>query len=859
MFLFKIFKTLFLRYLRIERYRFILTVLGVALGVSVYLSIQLANNASLRAFQNSLDAISGKTNLQVLGSGLGVPEETFIKLLKLTQIENLSPIIQQTVLIKNTLSKESSVSLSSKPALLLGVDILARENFRLYEVEKIVSTQDVLASLENRNGLFIGRELANVLNVRIGSFVKIESANYQEFEIRGILKNNKLSDSMGGMLIVMDIGDAQASFNRLGYLDRIDIVLKDSKKADYMKRLIQSEITSGLIVDRPQRRGSDVQKMLGSFQLNLKVLSFISVLVGFFLIFNSMSASVVRRTKEISTLRSLGLTSFQGTTLICMEAICIGLAGSFLGVVLAFIFSRGVLFIVTKTIQNLYTFLYVADVSPSIYELMIAMCIGIVGSFFSSLWPAIKAGRIQPSRGIRVRFPSIVLPDFYMYRFIVFTIIMIILSYMASRVTPWNGVPIFGYLSALFLIASISSMSFIVVFYTSLIFNFIFSKFKLISLASHNIRRHLSRNVVTVASLSVAVAMLISLVVMINSFRETVSIWTEQTLRADFYSAPASNFIKGSKSGFVKKEIIALKNLEEVAAVDGYRSIKVFWKGSNIEVGSGNFNIVADFGNLLFLDGNSKEILRKAKKQRGSIITETFSNRFKISKGDFIVLPTPRGNIQIEIKGVFYDYTTEGGRVIIDQDFYQELWNDNSLNSIAIYLKNGTNEEKLFGKIKKTLPSNFILLDNSGLKKRVFDVFDQTFSITYVLEAIAILVAILGVATNLSSNILDRRREIGTLRAIGMNKVETIISVIFESGFLGLFACFLGMISGYFLAGILIFVINKQSFGWTIYFDFSFYSVFIYLFFVYLSSLLAGSIPSRIAAKTEIKNALRAE
>ena len=242
MFLFKIFKTLFLRYLRIERYRFILTVLGVALGVSVYLSIQLANNASLRAFQNSLDAISGKTNLQVLGSGLGVPEETFIKLLKLTQIENLSPIIQQTVLIKNTLSKESSVSLSSKPALLLGVDILARENFRLYEVEKIVSTQDVLASLENRNGLFIGRELANVLNVRIGSFVKIESANYQEFEIRGILKNNKLSDSMGGMLIVMDIGDTQEAFNRIGYLDRIDIVLKDNKKTNYMKDLIQKKL-----------------------------------------------------------------------------------------------------------------------------------------------------------------------------------------------------------------------------------------------------------------------------------------------------------------------------------------------------------------------------------------------------------------------------------------------------------------------------------------------------------------------------------------------------------------------------------------------------------------------------------------
>ena len=140
MFLLDVFKTLFLRYLRIERYRFILTVLGVALGVSVYLSIQLANNASLRAFQNSLDAISGKTSLQILGGGLGVPEETFMKLLKEKEIKNLSPVIQQTVLIKkysrNDNSKGSPSDRSSKPALLLGVDLLARENFRLYDVEK---------------------------------------------------------------------------------------------------------------------------------------------------------------------------------------------------------------------------------------------------------------------------------------------------------------------------------------------------------------------------------------------------------------------------------------------------------------------------------------------------------------------------------------------------------------------------------------------------------------------------------------------------------------------------------------------------------------------------------------------------
>ena len=205
MFIFKIFKILFLRYLKIERYRFILTVLGVALGVSVFLSIQLANNASLRAFQNSLDAISGKTSLQVLGSGLGVPEESFIKLSRMEEIENISPIIQQTVLVRKKSNKKDSVSSSSKPALLLGVDILARENFRLYEVEKIASTEDVLSRLEKRNGIFLGKELANILNVGIGSFVNIDSTRYEKFEVRGILKKNKLSDSMGGMLIVMDI------------------------------------------------------------------------------------------------------------------------------------------------------------------------------------------------------------------------------------------------------------------------------------------------------------------------------------------------------------------------------------------------------------------------------------------------------------------------------------------------------------------------------------------------------------------------------------------------------------------------------------------------------------------------------
>ncbi len=851
------------RRLKEEPFRLVLTLVGVALGVAVFLAIKMANETSTRAFENSLVAISGKTQLEVSAGGLGVDENLILKLRAMKEVKRATPVIQQHIWVRKVGESGArwrrGAPSQGRAVLALGLDLLGDNDFRGYEFENKYSREEVLSRIADPQGLFVARGAADALGVGAGDFVEIEAARRMRFRVQGVLKPEGMAKSMDGRLLIMDIGVAQEVFERFGRLDRIDLILEDGGEIESIRERIQSFLPPGAVVERPARRGRDVEKMLASFQLNLTVLSVIALLVGCFLIYNTMSASVLRRRGEIATLRSLGMTSKAIIFLYGAETFCIGLAGSCLGVAMGVFMAQGALSFISQTIRNLYAFLEVRHVPLGPETLLWGFGVGLGVSLVSGLFPAIAASRQTPRQGVVERRGKVEVRPVFIAALVGSALLTALIAYWLNLGAVARGTPLPGYLSAAAVVLATALFSLPVVLCGSFIVRRVLGGSVNAWLAAHGLGRHPHRNAVTLSSLAIAVAMLVSLIIMIESFRATVELWTQQTLRADFYAAPASRFIKGSNASISEDVLKSIGGVSGVAAVDGFRAVRLPWRGRRITLAGGDFRIVAERGRLLFVDGDSKETLTRARTRGEAIITETFSNLYGVKKGDLLHLPAPGGAVAVRVAGVYYDYTTDGGFVVVDRKFLKKHWGDDRLSSLAIYLTENAQPEDVRKSLEEVLDPTMVLISNAGLKKRVSSIFDQTFAITYALEFIAVLVALLGVATGLSSNILERVHEIGALRAMGLSRKGIVSAIMGEAVIIGVLSVLVGLASGVCLAAILIFVVNKLSFGWTIQYIFAWKGMAVYLLVVVLASLAASWFPARAAARIPIREALSEE
>ena len=846
-----------------EPFRLALTLVGVALGVAVFIAVKMANETSTRAFENSLAAISGKTQLEVSGGGLGVDENLILRLRAMREVKRAAPVIQHHVWVRRADGSGArwrrGAPAQGRAVLVLGLDLLGDNDFRGYEFENKYAREEILSRIADPEGLFIARGVADMLGVGVGDFVELEAARRMRFRVRGVLKPEGMAKSMDGRLLIMDIGVAQEVFERYGRLDRIDLILEDGIEIESIREKIRSVLPPGAIVERPARRGRDVEKMLASFQLNLTVLSVISLLVGCFLIYNTMSASVLRRRGEIATLRSLGMTSKGIIFLYGAEALCIGLAGSCLGVAMGVFMAQGALSFISQTIRNLYAFLEVRHVLFGARELFWGFGVGLGVSLVSGIFPAIAASRQSPHQGIVERQGKVEVRPKVIAALVSSALLIACVAYWLNLGALAGGTPWPGYLSAAAVILATALISLPVVLLGSFIVRRALGGAVNAWLAAHGLGRHPHRNAVTLSSLAIAVAMLVSLIIMIESFRATVEVWTQQTLRADFFAAPASRFIKGSNANISEDVIGTIGGVPGVAAVGGFRAVRLPWRGERITLAGGDFRIEAERGRRLFLDGDSKETITRARTRGEAIVTETFSNLYGVKKGDVVRLPAPGGDVTMRVAGVYYDYTTDGGFVVVDRALFKKHWGDDRLSALAIYLTENARPEDVRKSLENVLDPTMVLISNAGLKKRVSSIFDQTFAITYALEFIVVVVALLGVATGLSSNILERVHEIGALRAMGLNRKGIVCAIMGEAAILGALSVLVGLASGVCLAAILIFVVNKLSFGWTIQYIFAWKGMAAYLLVVVLASLAASWLPARAAARIPIREALSEE
>lgn len=827
-----------------DRVRTVLAILTVGLGVGVVLAIQLANRSAIQSFESSLVEIAGRANLSIRGAG-GV-DELLLPRFRQTlgpQVE-ISPAVEGVAVVPST----------RETLRILGTDILQDSPVRETHLEQAeLSPREFLLLLTDPRSILVGETFALRHGLQAGSqFPLLVGDRLEEFIVRAVLSPQGVGKVLAGNIAVMDIAAAQLAFRRLGQLDRIDLVVPQDRVSE-TRALLEQDLPPGLRVERPAERAGQTEKMLRAFRWNLTALSYISLIVGAFLIYNTIAVSVVRRRGEIGTLRALGATSGQVLRLFLAEALFLGLAGGIAGVGLGRLLADFALQLVSGTVNTLY------DAAPPVPLVLdwnligMAVGIGCLTAVLSALLPAFEASGVLPAealqRGAHERQRRVAVR-----RYTILGVLALALAGASSLLPAVAGLPLFGYLAALLVIVGFSFLMPLLLFAFTSVLEVPVRKMAGIEgrLAARGLAASPARISVLVMSLATAVAMMASVAIMVGSFRQTVELWAEQTLRADLFLKPAAQ-VAGAGDAAISPEAIALVRMHpQVQAVDAFRALDIVYDERRILLGAGEWPTLVRYGNLLFTDGRSPEEVMSHDLSESVIVSEPFAIHSGIGRGDRIELNTPAGQVSFEVKGIYYDYSNDRGTVVMDRDVYRRLFQDDTASTLAIYLTPGANGEVVQRQLDQIFGDRgyqFLITPNAALQQAVLRVFDRTFTITYALEVVALLIAALGIANSLLAFVIERRRELGILRVLGASRGQLRKMILTEAGLVGLLGNLAGWAMGLLLSLILIYTVNRQSFGWTI--QFSYPAQFLALsgMAIWLVSVVAGLYPARVAAR----------
>lgn len=814
----KLFRTLILRPLRHDLLRSTLTVIAVALGIAVVIAIDLAGDAAAGSFESSLVTVVGKTDLEIQANG-GIDERWIGRLSGLPINARFAPVVEATVRIEPV-----------GYVTFYGIDVIA----------------EAPTARESQPSICEGAAAAAFVTKRLAARLPAL------FEIRGRrFCNAKTINSQRADFVAADIADVQQTLGRYGKLDRIDVFLEGNESFEHTERLLRKTLPEGYEITRPGARSAENQKMLGAFRWNLRVLSYIALVVGGFLIYNTISISVVRRRPEIGILRALGASRRLIFAMFLAEAAMFGVTGAGVGLLLGRALAAGTVGAISQTVRSLYTSSSPGPIHLGALSVLLAFFAGLGVTLISAWGPAREAMGVSPTEAIgrgaretRVRL--------HLRSRLFLAIALMALAWAASLPRPVAGRPIFGYLAALLSVGAAALLAPAIVLSVSRRLHAPFQKWMGAAglLAARGLGASVGRSSVIVAALATAIAMMSSVGIMVGSFRETVLDWLDAQLRADLYLRATGPEVAGEYPPIASEVPALVQEALGVEAIDVFTALPLRYEGQRATLGAGDLSIQSRYARIRFQSGNSDAILRSLRSADRAVVSEPFADRHHICVGDRISIPIGTSIVPLTIAGIYYEYSSEQGYVILDRTTLLRYLPGQPPTNIAVYLKPGANSSAVERAIEDRLtPFGVSVAPNAYLRREAVTIFDRTFAITWSLEAVAILVAMLGAANALLALVLDRRREFGMLRYLGASLHQIRLIILGEAALLGLAALLLGAALGLVLSLLLIYVINKQSFGWTIQFHFPAPTLVGAMLLVWAVTVLSGLYPAHVATR----------
>jgi len=844
-----IYRALFLRPLVRRPWRFLVTVIGVAVGVAAVVSTVAASRAAIASFAEGVEEVAGAARLEVTRPG-GLPEELLDALRPLAGDALIVPVVEENVLL---LELEDGVR-------LLGVDLLLDA-----QVRPVLDDGGGFPDLETTLlgfGALISKSLAARLGASLGDQLTISAdGRPRSIEVAGLFDIAGLS-AVWERVVVMDVAAVQELLGRVGRLDRIELVPRAGSDLDQLRAGAVALLPADVAVAEPSQRRRFAEQMLASLRFNLLALSAISLLVGGVLVATTLATSVVQRRYVVSLLRSLGASRRQVAAAVLLEALAIGGLGGILGVAAGFGGARLALASVRFTVASVVRGIPASDIRFDPQLAVLGVLVAVATSLAAAVLPLLEVTMTPPLQGLRPVAPR---PLSGRARLVVAGVLVsmtLVAAGLTRAPTLWD-LPVAALLAALLVMSSLLVGSGILLDSLARLGHLPFAKLRAVplQLASAALSAGRRRAAWAAGSVAVAVALAVAIATMVSSFRSTVEGWTASGLRADVWVRPLAAET-GVWLGRLDPEIVTIaEELFGADAVDPFYAEMISYEGRPVSFAGAAFDVVQHFGSVPFPGRDSASVFAEALRRNGAVVNEPFANRFRIREGDRIRLELPGGVLEREVVGVFRDYSRSHGLVVVDRRDFLPFFPDRGPDDMALFLPPEVDAAAARERMLDAVRGRFLIeaLLNRELKGAVLDAFERTFAITTAMYLVAAVVAVVAVAAVLFTLVGERRRELATVRALGGSRSQLMAMVVAEAGLLGVAAAAAGTAAGLVVGVILVKVVNLQSFGWSLELVLPWASLAEMAAWVVSACLLAGLPPAVVAARLQPAAVLREE
>ncbi len=829
-------------YLLRHPWQLALAVIGICIGVAVIVAVDLANSSAKKAFLLSMDAITGVATHQVIGGPAGLDELLYRDLRVTHGLQNIAPIV------------EGSGDLAAGPVRVFGVDVFAERAMRRFtDIDDSAAGNDAAATsllralLTEPGAALISEATAAALNAQRGDSLELTAAGRTHtVHLVGVFDS---IDGAADDVLMTDIATAQVWLNQPGRLTRIDVRLDDDP--DAVARFSEL-LPGGTQLLSAAGRTRTTTEMSTAFMTNLTAMSLLALLVGLFLIYNSVSFSVLQRRGLIGVLRALGVTRRQAFALIVVEAAAIGLVASCIGVLLGVRLGEELLTLVSRSINDLYFRVNVTSVSVSSLSLVKGMLAGISASAIAAAVPAAEAAAFPP----RLALLRSTVEHRAHYLVPLVAGIGVVTMLVAGATLLASGRSLLAGLSAVFLMIFGFSMC------VPLAVRWLASVFEPAgrriaglpgAMAISGIATSLSRTGVAIVALAVAVSATIGVSVMVDSFRGSVSAWLEQSLQADVYIA--------ARGGSLDVALIA-----DIAALPGVANVSTS-RRARLEHPGGQTDVLAidmapgSYAGTEILDSIDRDVWHAFDTDDVVLVSEPYAYQHDVAPGDTLTLPTAVGDNDFRVVATYQSYDVSASAVLMSRKTYDRHWNDPAIDSIGLYLHNDNTADQAVTATTALAADRQQLLirSNEDIRELSLEIFDRTFIITDVLYWLATGVALIGILSAMLALQLERARDLAVLRALGMTPAELGGMITLQTGAIGLFSGLASLPLGIAMAYILIEVINRRAFGWQIDMSVGAGILLSAVLFAILSAVVAGLYPAWRAARSRPAIAMREE
>lgn len=793
-----------------SRTLFLMSVVGVALGVASVVAIQTLNQGALLAFDGSVRAISGQADLSVLGVTSSFDETLLTRVLADRDVKAAWPLCRLDAAVRG------------RPELLLdlvGVDLLAPVQF---PIESQAGSADaaragIFSAILEPGWVALTPDLAAEQGWSVGDTLTVSSGSRMlTLTIGALVDFQELEPLAPRTLAVMDIAQVQGFLGRRGLIHQIDLQLVEGADPATVAARLDRALAPGARVQTPEQRSQDAAGLLSAFRLNLTALSLISVFVGLFLVLTSVQASLARRRREFGLLRCLGASPRQMATLVVAETGVLGVLGTAVGVPLGYLVARRNLETVSATLTSIYVLEGIDRLVLPPAVIALGCAVGVLGAMAGAVWPAREMTRrdtLELLAPLTMHEHAGRLSGRWAWLALALAAGSTLWFFALGAGTRWGG---FAYGAVMML-----SLPLITPLLVRSLGGLARPRSLGPGLSARNLVARLQTTSFAVAALAITVSMLVGITILVGSFRQTLITWLDVTIRADVYISTPSWEGAGEEAFLDSGLLEKIAADPAVAAIEKQRRLRIGTTDGRFRIWLSGVEVAGIPGaelatRLPLLSGDANEVARGLDRG-GVLIGEPLARKGGLARGDTLRLAGPHGGIDLPISGVAYDYTSEGGTGFVTMETLHRHFEPGPPNNAALFLREGFDVADVVARLRSQYRATpLIFRSNRDLRAEVLAIFDQTFAVTRTLQSLALLTALCGISLTLLVQSRERLGELALLRSLGASRRQIFGLFLGEGAALGVLGLVLGLLGGLGLAALLILVVNRQWFGWTI-------------------------------------------